>query len=327
MKQLYTELVDLHSGGQEEILLHRGSELTNRIRSRCGLRRGETAEVQRWEEFRELRAEVYVEKKEEALRTAKEWPEENQIDTVWTDGSRLDDKRVGAAVAFRGRGGWEQEGTYLGKNKEVFDAEVFAIGQALRVLDERGEDGQRYTIFSDSSSQAVLSRIQHDRTGPGQTLAIEAIRVAEAVTSRGNRICLRWTPSHEGIEGNERADRMARRAAEEREGRAEPGYLSEASLSYLTRVTTENRSNATAEWIRTRSGRHRRYRPPRGGKMRKELGKARKELASRFYQLLSGHAATADHLQRVGQASSDRCFWCGSEAVQTRHHLFVVCRR
>ena len=63
------------SGGQEEILLHRGSELTNRIRSRCGLKRGETAEVQEWEEFRELRAEVYVEKKKEALRTAKEWQE------------------------------------------------------------------------------------------------------------------------------------------------------------------------------------------------------------------------------------------------------------
>ena len=61
--------------------------------------------------------------------------------------------------------------------------------------------------------------------------------------------------------------------------------------------------------------------------MRKELGKARKELASRFYQLLSGHAATAEHLRRVGQASCDRCFWCGSGAVQTRHHLFIVCRR
>ena len=70
------------SGVQEEILLHRGSELTNRIRSRCGLKQGETAEAQRWEEFRELRAEVYVEKKEEALKTAKEWPEASQIDTI-----------------------------------------------------------------------------------------------------------------------------------------------------------------------------------------------------------------------------------------------------
>ena len=61
--------------------------------------------------------------------------------------------------------------------------------------------------------------------------------------------------------------------------------------------------------------------------MRKELGKTKKELASRFYQLLSGHAATAEHLRRVGQADSDRCFQCELGAVQTRHHLFMVCRR
>ena len=180
-------------------MLHRGSELTNRIRSRCGLKRGETAEIQKWEEFRELRAEVHVEKKEEALRIAKEWPEANQKDTIWTDGSRLEDKRVGSAVAFRSGSGWEQQGTYLGRNKEVFDAEVFAVGQALHVLNRRGEKGREYTIFSDS--QAALSRVQYDRTGPGQGLAIETITTARAITGRGNKISLRWTPSHEGIEG------------------------------------------------------------------------------------------------------------------------------
>ena len=61
--------------------------------------------------------------------------------------------------------------------------------------------------------------------------------------------------------------------------------------------------------------------------MRKELNRAPKELAGRFYQLMSGHAATAEHLKRVGQADSDTCFWCGSGERQTRHHLFVRCRR
>ena len=61
------------SGGQEEILEHRSNDLTARIRRRCGLKRGEIAEVQRWEEFRELRATVFVERKEDALKTAGEW--------------------------------------------------------------------------------------------------------------------------------------------------------------------------------------------------------------------------------------------------------------
>ena len=57
------------------------------------------------------------------------------------------------------------------------------------------------------------------------------------------------------------------------------------------------------------------------------LGKVRKELAGRFYQLLSGHATTAVHFRRVGQVPRDRCWWCGSGERQTHHHLLIRCRR
>ena len=85
-------------------------------------------------------------------------------------------------------------------------------------------------------------------------------------------------------------------------------YLREASLSHLVRIATERRFEATSEWIQRHTGHRRRYRPPKGGKMRKALARTRKELAGRFHQLLSGHAATTEHLLRVGQASSDYCF-------------------
>ena len=97
-------------------------------------------------------------------------------------------------------------------------------------------------------------------------------------------------------------------------------------LSHLTRKTTEARSRTSSEWTRSHVCRERRYRPPPGGRLRKGLGKVRKELAGRFYQLLSGHAATAPHLRRIGQAPSDRCWWCGSGERQTRYHLFIRCR-
>ena len=122
---------------------------------------------------------VHVEKKEDALRMAKEWRERDQKDTVWTDGSRLESGAIGAAIAFKVDGGWKREGFYLGENKEVVDTEVFAIGRALRTLNGRGEESRSYTIFSDS--QAALSRVQHDRTGPGQALAIEAITTAKLI--------------------------------------------------------------------------------------------------------------------------------------------------
>ena len=46
---------------------------------------------------------------------------------------------------------------------------------------------------------------------------------------------IHWTPSHAGVYGNELTDQVAKRSAEEKEERADQNYLTEASLSYLTR--------------------------------------------------------------------------------------------
>ena len=43
--------------------------------------------------------------------------------------------------------------------------------------------------------------------------------------------------------------------------------------------------------------------------VKRGLAKVRKELVGRFYQL---HAAMAEHLVKLGQATNDRCWWCGS---------------
>ena len=86
--------------------------------------------------------------KEEALRTAREW--QDLSDTVWADGPRLENGKVGAAVAFWERRRWARRGTYLGSNKEVFNVEVFSILRAVQLLNRRGGPGRPYTILSDS---------------------------------------------------------------------------------------------------------------------------------------------------------------------------------
>ena len=98
---------------------------------------------------------VYVDRKEEAMDIVKEW--KDRSGTMWTDGSRLESGRVGAAVSWWSKGGWTGRGTYLGTNKEVFDAEVFAILQAVKLLNERGGEGQTYTASPDS--QAAVANV------------------------------------------------------------------------------------------------------------------------------------------------------------------------
>ena len=59
-------------------------------------------------------------------------------------------------------GSWTGRRFHLGANKDVFDAEVFAIYQALKAF----EAGHRFAILADS--QAAIQRIRTDAAGPGQ---------------------------------------------------------------------------------------------------------------------------------------------------------------
>lgn len=51
-------------------------------------------------------------------------------------------------------------------NKEVFDAEIFAIYQAIKAFDEEQESGREYAVFSDS--QPAIRRALPEVPGPGQ---------------------------------------------------------------------------------------------------------------------------------------------------------------
>ena len=85
-----------------------------------------------------------------------------------------------------------------------------------------------------------MARIQHDVCGPAQALAKAVIDLIHGLLQRNNNITVRWTPAHLGVEGNGHADAVAKRAAEGKEGRVNPKYLGEASLSHLTRKITED---------------------------------------------------------------------------------------
>jgi len=67
-----------------------------------------------------------------ATRTANEW----QGTAIWTDGSRLEDGSVGCAVAryHPEHDAWTGVRVRMGKNQEVYDAELHAIYRAMLTL-------------------------------------------------------------------------------------------------------------------------------------------------------------------------------------------------
>ena len=322
-------------GGPEEIQGREGTALARRLRAAAALRLGTAVEAQEWGNHRLFPGQVIVENREGALQTASSW---SGRDTIWTNRSRLDSGKVGAACVWRtrvpadGPSKWTGHRYYLGNNKEVFDAELYAIFRALSIIDQRQKCGHRYTIFGDST--AAIDRIRSDSIGPGQHLAVASIEVCTRILARDNEVSIHWNPAHHGVLGNEKADEYTKVAVrgESQRGAAHmvpDQYRWETSLSHMSRVATKAWSRAATRWMADRFGDlRRRYQPPSGRGLRRRLLRGvPKSIASRYYQLLSGHAAIGPYLKdRIHKATDDRCWWCGGGKQQTCHHLFTQCR-
>ena len=267
---------------------------------------------------------------------------ENEM-TYWTDGSKLENQRAGAGITWiKGNGKWESRKVYLGKNKEIFDAELYAIDQALDIALRGGRGRGRLTspkmreilerttnVHICTDSKAAIGRITHLRPGPGQWLACRIHRRAQELKDYEIGIHILWVPGHTDIEGNERADRAAKDAAKT------GMYVRERfnSLSHTSRLITECKWNQDREWFRAQ---HQKRKPEsrstyklldKKQTMDKIAAGARKGLASIFYQLKSGHAHTADYLFKIGKSSSRSCIHCQNAGTQTVRHLMMDCRK
>jgi len=116
-------------------------------------------------------------------------------------------------VVWEGEGRWKKRTVHLGRQKEAFDAEMYAMSEAMKIADEMAEKEEvtRVTLFTDS--QATLRRIQSDEPGPGQVLAQRTMNWADALAGKYIQVEYRWVPAHMGIEGNEEADQQATKVA------------------------------------------------------------------------------------------------------------------
>jgi ribonuclease HI len=148
---------------------------------------------------------------------------------------------------------WDGLAFHLGNNKEVFDAELYAIFQAVLRFGRRNESNRNYSIFADA--QSALQRCATDADRPGQALAWAIIGWGQSIMARDNTITLRWVPGHKGVAGNEKADEYAKRGARNpRDGTPySRRHQNVASAAFLKRAAAETRREETAAWIRSRT--------------------------------------------------------------------------
>jgi ribonuclease HI len=85
-------------------------------------------------------------------------------------------------------GRWNKRRVHLGRQKEAFDAEMYAMSEAVKIADEicRKKEVRRVTVFTDS--QATLRRIQSDEPGPGQVLALRTMNWESELSTRNIQV-------------------------------------------------------------------------------------------------------------------------------------------
>jgi ribonuclease HI len=157
-----------------------------------------------------FKGKVVILKEEEALVEARK---RRDGLVFWTDGSRKIDEWTGCAVVWKEGLKWSKRRIHLGRQEEAYDVEMYAISEAVKIADEisRTKEVRAVTIFT--NSQATLKRIQSDEPGPGQVLALRTMNWESELTDRNIQVEYRWVPAHSGVEGNEKADQQAMKAA------------------------------------------------------------------------------------------------------------------
>jgi len=130
----------------------------------------------------------------------------------WTDGARKDDESVGC-VAVWNEVKWNKRRVHLGRQKKAFDAEMYAMSEAVKIADEicRENEVRRVMVFTDS--KATLRSIKYDMPGPGQALALRMMNWESELLEKNIQVEYQWVPVYKGVEGNEKADQQVTIAA------------------------------------------------------------------------------------------------------------------
>ena len=243
-------------------------------------------------------------------------PTHQQAIDVYTDGSKHTNGNTGAAAIIKTDGGWITKTLHLGKLATVFQAEVLAIQIAARFITQNHYQNQ--DIYINSDSQAALKALARNTT------SLETVKECKASLNelcKANRVTIQWVPGHIGVEGNERADLEANRAASEVTLGPEPFLPITTSIikaDIKKRIELDHR----LEWESREDCRQSKEAIgwPKGKLAQKLLRLSRSDLRS-VIEILTGHNSLNRHRHVTGQLGDPTCPKCLMEPETAQHHI------
>ena len=234
---------------------------------------------------------------------------------VFTDGSKDPETGMtGFGVVVPGRQASINRRTTDGLS--VYTVEMVAILIAMKWVEHAGVD--RVVICSDSAS--VLASLRSFKSGSRQGMLYEILISITKCVERGSEIKFMWVPAHLGIEGNEQADELAKRAL--RKDRVDMNVrISKAEAKGI--VWEMANLKWQERWDREEKGRHF-YQAQHNVKERR-VGRGRRREEIIWMRVRLGHCALNKTLKLVGRHQSGLCEGCGEEE-ESVEHVLMGCR-
>jgi hypothetical protein len=191
------------------------------------------------------------------------------------------------------------------------------------------------TIGTDN--QATIKVFTLDLRKPEHHLARESLRITHQILNRRRKskyeLTLRWTAGHEGIEGNEFADREAKKVSKECSSDKEhlPPYLRKPLLTNPSAVKRAHNDALKKVWTTTwkTSNRGRKITEidstTPSNKFLKTISTPgiTRNAASIISQLRITHTPLNNYLKRFKRVDSARCPACRADDETISHYLLI----
>lgn len=232
---------------------------------------------------------------------------------VFTDGSFIPNVGAGAAIAMNNHTVQCAYGPLEGISNYEMETVAFmlAMTKFKQLIDTDPNSFTSLAIFGDS--QAALNLISNPmRPATLQYLARYVLRTHKLIPDC-YPVHLYWTPGHKRVELNERADRGAKRAAEEN---SNPVILP-ISLGCLLRHVKKTFHTRGANSIHPYE--------TKGRWITDALNQLEKGQAAAIFQLRSGHFPLNKFLHQIGVKEDDKCETC--LAIETPAHFLIYCKK
>lgn len=280
--------------------------------------------------------------REEAKQIAKDVPDSTALH-VYTDGSGIDGLAGAAAVLFNGRIEIASMRVCLGPLTEhtVHEGEAVAAVLGLHMIQKhiRQPPGAKFrgAVNIGIDNHAILKAKYTGRPHSGYHIlkSIPAmIRSIRDSMAEPHRMTMMWTPGHEDILGNERADEEAKAAAQGTKELSPPAQLPRC-LRYKGGYPPVNKSAARQdfrkqqkrEWGQECAAQHRFRRLhaidaslPSNRFLKLTKSCSRHE-TSILTQMRSSRIPLNRHLHQMGKAERPTCPHCPTQEETVRHYL------